>query len=655
MTQPAIEQNTNFMTYAQKIEALENEGLSTSDAQAVVDAEEMKTARNPFSATYSPDDNKLRISCTRRIDADTFARLKAAGYKWAPKQEQMIAPMWTPGRYDLALELAGEVLDDDTTLADRAEERAERFETYSDKRAQDGDRAHSAAQATGERFAMGQPILIGHHSEKKARKDAARIESSMKKAVDMWETSEYWKRRAEGALHHAKYKELPEVRARRIKKIEAEKRGVERDKMQAEKCLAFWSQDGITHEAALAFVNYNGFYMPRKEGDKPDFNQNPSAYNCLTNDYPTLYAPRTLEEITEAARRLYPRSIARANRWIEHYNNRLSYEIAMLNEQGKGELIAKKPRPTQLPLVNYKQDQFVIANRWNRGAFDTLKQIELTSEQYKKVHEDQKGTRTIDNSHRIRIARVEFNEAGEIKRFASYNAPTVAVFLTDSKTHPKPAAIEPTPPTPPAPRPEYKPYVKSETEQKIAAVQQSLDLGVQVAVAPQLFPTPADLAARVIEAADIRPGDSVLEPSAGTGALIEAVDAMGLAGYCKAVEISRPLADGLAARFKGWTVNSGNFLDMQPDALDCFDKIVMNPPFANQQDIDHVIHALGFLKEGGKLVAIISAGVEFRQDKKAQGFRELVERMGGTIERLPDDSFKQSGTGVNTVLVEVCK
>lgn len=608
-----------------------------------------ETQNNHFTATYSPDDNKLRLSCAVRIDSETFARLKAAGYKWAPKQEQMIAPMWTPSRYDLAVELAGEVLDDDTTLAERAEVRAQRFEGYSEKRAADGDKAYSGVKAIGDNIPFGQPILVGHHSERRARKDAQKIENGMKRAVDMWETSEYWKRRAEGALRHAKYKELPEVRARRIKKLEAEKRGYERDKAQAEKCLAFWSQDNITLEKATNFAGMYGFTMARKEGDKEDFNQNPSAYNALTNNFPTLYAPRTLEEVIETARRIYPKAIARANRWLEHYNNRLVYEIAMLNEQGQGELIAKKPRPKQLPLVNYKQASFTLPMRWRKGEIETLEQIELTSAEYMHINEDCRGTREVDNSHRIRIAIVSRNEDGAIRRFAGYQGKTYAIFLTDSKTHEKPAPIEPQPPTPPAPRPEYKPAPVSDVQAKIAAAEAALKSGVQVAVAPQLFPTPAALAERVVEAADIRPGDSVLEPSAGTGALIEALPE---GAEVQAVEVNYSLVSALTNRFPAVSVVQADF--MQWESQQRFDKIIMNPPFANQQDIDHVTHALKFLKEGGKLVAIMSAGVEFRQDKKARGFRDMVERLGGTIERLPDDSFKESGTSVNTVLVEIC-
>jgi 16S rRNA G1207 methylase RsmC len=81
----------------------------------------------------------------------------------------------------------------------------------------------------------------------------------------------------------------------------------------------------------------------------------------------------------------------------------------------------------------------------------------------------------------------------------------------------------------------------------------------------------------------------------------------------------------------------------------------MNPPFSKGQDIQHVTHALGFLKPGGRLVAIMGAGVTFRQDKRATEFRELVQAMGGTIARLPEGSFKSSGTMVNTVIVVIDK
>jgi 16S rRNA G1207 methylase RsmC len=85
-----------------------------------------------------------------------------------------------------------------------------------------------------------------------------------------------------------------------------------------------------------------------------------------------------------------------------------------------------------------------------------------------------------------------------------------------------------------------------------------------------------------------------------------------------------------------------------------YDRILMNPPFSKQQDIDHVLHAWKFLKPGGRLVAIMSGGTDYRTNKKAVAFQNLVAEHGH-IEPLPEGSFEESGTGVNTVLVVLDK
>jgi len=87
-----------------------------------------------ITATYSPEDNKLRLYSTTRLDSETYDRVKEAGFKWAPKQELFVAPMWTPTREDLCIELAGEIGDEDTTLVERAEAKAERLEDLSERR-----------------------------------------------------------------------------------------------------------------------------------------------------------------------------------------------------------------------------------------------------------------------------------------------------------------------------------------------------------------------------------------------------------------------------------------------------------------------------------------------------------------------------------------
>src|SRR5436853_2281208 len=215
--------------------------LTMSPKNPVVTDQNPK-AQPAITATYSPDDNKLRLTAAHRLDAETYAQVSAVGFRWAPRLEQFVAPAWTPEREDLAIELAGEIEDEDSTLMDRAEDRAERFEGYQERRRHDAERARQAVSVIADNIPFGQPILVGHHSERHARRDQQRIENGMRKAVQLWRTSQYWQDRAEAAIRHAKYKERPDVRHRRIKTLEAERRRWERDRAQAAKWLDLWNR-----------------------------------------------------------------------------------------------------------------------------------------------------------------------------------------------------------------------------------------------------------------------------------------------------------------------------------------------------------------------------------------------------------------------------
>lgn len=183
------------------------------------------------------------------------------------------------------------------------------------------------------------------------------------------------------------------------------------------------------------------------------------------------------------------------------------------------------------------------------------------------------------------------------------------------------------------------------------------------------FFTPWPLAADVVARALVAPGMRVLEPSAGRGALVLAALRAG-AGAVVYYEIdeatqlqcTRAVEVAIRAEARSWPGGRcspcpvlGDFLLAQPSTYGAgFDRVIMNPPFSGYRELAHVMHAWRFVARGGRLVAIMSAGVAYRTDRRYATFRRYVEA-DGTIEPLPDGSFRESGTDVRTVLVTMVR
>jgi len=187
---------------------------------------------------------------------------------------------------------------------------------------------------------------------------------------------------------------------------------------------------------------------------------------------------------------------------------------------------------------------------------------------------------------------------------------------------------------------------RSEAEQKKEELHRKIE-GLQFSKIPGYFPTPRAVVELMIERANIEDGNHILEPSAGAGAIADVIKEKYPSVTVEVSEVNYTLQEILQA--KGYELVSPNFMEY----LDNFqyDRILMNPPFENLQDIDHVTKAYCHLFEGGRLVSIMSPAPFFRTDKKSTFFREWFERLGGECVDLPDNSFKQSGTGVASKLI----
>ncbi len=435
-----------------------------------------------ISATYSPEDNKIRLYPSARLDAETYARVKEAGFKWAPKQELFVAPAWSCAREDLALELAGEIEPEEMTLAERAQMKADRLDAIAEKRAAQATAFSRAADELSRAFEFGQPILVGHHSERKARKTQERMHSAMDKAAKAHKAIGYWQYRAEGVEAHANYKNDPKVRARRIKTLLAELRDLQRKLNTAHKALDLWEQ--ITApEQIKQFLGHSEMH----------------SFNLWS---PVDRGEMTPEAAREAAMSGARRVIEGPNlrRWINHTLNRLAYEREMLGDVPRfgGEITptllqmfvrehgADKPKgakldddlfsvecdaplpahigkgcsielsgdewrdlmqacgyvppaakPAKPPILNFKAQsgKVSVINPWRREA-EILPQVELTKAEYGKIHSEQRGTRlSTCGNFRVRIAPNPQHEGPR------YSAGWAAIVLTDQKQHEIPESV----------------------------------------------------------------------------------------------------------------------------------------------------------------------------------------------------------------------
>ncbi len=155
----------------------------------------------------------------------------------------------------------------------------------------------------------------------------------------------------------------------------------------------------------------------------------------------------------------------------------------------------------------------------------------------------------------------------------------------------------------------------------------------------------------------------VLEPSAGTGNLARMAGAV-QDGYdagqkfthralVDCVEIQGHLANALRSSGDFNRVYCQDFMQLLPQITGLYDRVVMNPPFDRERDIDHVMHAMKFLRPDGYLVAIMSASTEHRGTRKSSAFRRFMREKNAVFYDMPSGSFSALGTNVNTLILAV--
>ena len=100
---------------------------------------------------------------------------------------------------------------------EKKQAKIERYKKYSKNAQEKSDKLYSEAKDMASVIPFGQPILVGHHSEKKDRRYRNKIENRFEKSFEEERKSEYWKDRAASIANNAQIQsDDPEA----IKKLE---------------------------------------------------------------------------------------------------------------------------------------------------------------------------------------------------------------------------------------------------------------------------------------------------------------------------------------------------------------------------------------------------------------------------------------------------
>ena len=166
------------------------------------------------------------------------------------------------------------------------------------------------------------------------------------------------------------------------------------------------------------------------------------------------------------------------------------------------------------------------------------------------------------------------------------------------------------------------------------------------------YPTPEPLGYMMSLWGRIGEGESVLEPSAGHGAIARYVP---LENQLTAVEPSQSLFSKLQLKAGGNGRKFENDVFENYHMVNKHDVVLMNPPFGTggKLAVEHVAKAFQHLEEGGRIVAIIPRG---SADKKFDKWYEDQKDAVLTAEiGLPDITFERAGTSVNCRVVVIDK
>ncbi len=164
---------------------------------------------------------RLWLEFPGKPDAATIAALKAGGWRWGSFR----SAWFNVSRF---AKVPAGIAYDDGGEVDYAAERAERLEERAEKAGSRAAAAFGRAHTIADGIPFGQPILVGHGSERRARRDQDKIHSAMSKGCAEQGKAERLAQAASGSARAERLRHDPGVIDRRLKKLRKDLAAYER-------------------------------------------------------------------------------------------------------------------------------------------------------------------------------------------------------------------------------------------------------------------------------------------------------------------------------------------------------------------------------------------------------------------------------------------
>lgn len=164
----------------------------------------------------------------------------------------------------------------------------------------------------------------------------------------------------------------------------------------------------------------------------------------------------------------------------------------------------------------------------------------------------------------------------------------------------------------------------------------------------QFFETPFNIADKLVELAEIQndqTNSNVLEPSAGQGAIVKAINRKFKDKVVDCYELM-PINRTFLSKIDTANLVGDDFMECKKKYF----RIIANPPFSKNQDIDHIYKMYDCLEVGGVMVTVASKHWQFCNNKKETAFREWL--CNAEVIDIDAGEFKDSGTMIPTCIIK---